>query len=58
MHTDGTPQDQAISQVDPRLIFLLGASIRFDLVERGELPLDQAFSDLMSAFASILEAAA
>jgi len=44
--------------VDPRLIFLLGASIRFDMVEAGELSLDEAFADLMSAFASILESAA
>jgi hypothetical protein len=36
-------------QVDPRLVFLLRAAARFELVEAGELCLDEAFDGLMSA---------
>ena len=35
--------------VDPRLVFLLRAAARFELVEAGELCLDEAFDDLMAA---------
>ena len=36
-------------EVDPRLVFLLRAAARFELVEAGELCLDEAFDDLMAA---------
>ena len=35
--------------VDPRLVFLLRAAARFELLEAGELYLDEAFDGLMSA---------
>jgi len=35
--------------VDPRLVFLLRAAARFELLEAGELRLDEAFDGLMSA---------
>ena len=34
-------------QVDPRLVFLLMASIYFDLVEAGEVEFDEAFEALV-----------
>jgi hypothetical protein len=37
------------STADPRLVFLLRAAARFELVEAGELCLDEAFDGLMSA---------
>jgi hypothetical protein len=35
--------------VDPRLVFLLRATARFELIEVGELSRDEAFDGLMSA---------
>jgi hypothetical protein len=40
-------------QVDPRLAFLIRAAVRFDLVELGEMGLDEAFDGLAPAFRSI-----
>jgi hypothetical protein len=40
-------------QVDARLAFLLRASVRFDLIELGEMGLDEAFDGLVPAFHSI-----
>jgi hypothetical protein len=31
--------------VDPRMAFLLSCAIRFELVERGEMDLDEAFDE-------------
>jgi hypothetical protein len=36
-------------RIDPRLVFLLRAAARFELVEAGQLCLDEAFDGLMSA---------
>jgi len=33
-------------RVDPRLAFLLSCAIRFELVERQEMTLDEAFDDI------------
>jgi hypothetical protein len=41
--------DDTVRQVDPRLVFLLRAAARFELVEAGELCVDEAFDGLMSA---------
>jgi hypothetical protein len=38
-----------VRRVDPRLVFLLRAAARFELVEAGELNLDEAFDGLMSS---------
>jgi hypothetical protein len=46
------------TQVDPRLAFLIRAAVRFDLVEAGELSLDEAFDGLVPAFQSIWGVAA
>jgi hypothetical protein len=40
---DGEPKT---GRVDPRLGYLLSCSIRFELVQRGELTLDQAIEDI------------
>jgi hypothetical protein len=40
--------DESARQVDPRLVFLLRAAARFELVEAGELRLDEAFGGLTS----------
>jgi hypothetical protein len=34
------------ARVDPRLAFLLSCASRFDLVERQEMTLDEAFDDI------------
>jgi len=34
------------ARVDPRLAFLLSCAIRFELVERQEMTLDEAFDDI------------
>jgi len=34
------------ARVDPRLAFLLSCAIRFELVEREEMMLDEAFDDI------------
>jgi hypothetical protein len=34
------------ARVDPRLAFLLSCAIRFELVERQEITLDEAFDDI------------
>jgi hypothetical protein len=50
--TQSTAPIQGVSDtgpIDPRLVFLLRAAARFDLVEAGELSLDQAFGGLLPA---------
>src|SRR5262245_62391648 len=49
-HTD----DQESPLVDARLAFLLSAAIRYDLVERDELDLDEAFGDLVGPVLEII----
>ena len=44
--------------VDPRLVFLLRASARWDLVDAGEMTLDEAFADLVPALDGLIEVAA
>src|SRR5262249_11974747 len=44
---NGQPENQ--NQVDPRLAFLIRAAVRFDLVESGEMGLDEAFDGLVPA---------
>jgi len=38
-------------RVDPRLAFLLSCAIRFELVERQEMTLDEAFDDIARLWA-------
>ena len=38
-------------RVDPRLAFLLSCAIRFELVEREEMTLDEAFDDIARLWA-------
>jgi hypothetical protein len=40
-------------EIDPRLIFLLRAAVRFDLVEVGELTLEEAYDGLFDAAAGV-----
>jgi hypothetical protein len=42
-------------QVDPRLVFLLMASIYFDLVEAGEVEFDEAYDALVPYLDAIYE---
>jgi len=39
------------ARVDPRLAFLLSCAIRFELVEREEMTLDEAFDDIARLWA-------
>jgi len=44
------------SRIDPRLAFLLSCAIRFELVERGEMDLDDALDDaFIEQFRAIAE---
>jgi hypothetical protein len=53
--TQSRPQGQAaFRRIDPRLAFLACAAARFDLVERGAMTLDEAFSrDFVERFREI-----
>lgn len=51
--TPNAPCAQASWRVDARLVFLIRAAVRFDLVEAGEFSLDEAFDGLMPALGAI-----
>lgn len=50
----GRVTGEANREVDPRRAFLLKASIRYDLVERGEADIDIAFNELTGDFLEIV----
>lgn len=51
-HTIANPS-QSTAQVDPRVALLLRASIRWELLDRGELDLEEALSGLAEAVCSV-----
>jgi hypothetical protein len=41
------------TQVNPKLVFLLRVTVRFDLFEAGEMTIDEAFDGIAPAFDAI-----